>query len=269
MKNQSISTLIILLLFGYNLTAQNSDNNYPATSEEITIRIGNDSIAAFGMFAAGKEKKETVILLHGLPGNERNLDLAQELRRNGRNVIYFNYRGAWGSQGEFLYSNCLEDIKQVMDFFSTSENSEKFRIESKSFILFGHSMGGGIALISGAKDSRVHKIAVYSPWNVGYGPKDNDAQIEEFKKMLNSYFMLNIDSQNFIEDLIQNKDEYDILSHKKQLANKQLLIIDENERNKVWIEELDNTEYILIKTDHSFSDKRLELIEKVCKWINN
>ena len=56
MKNQSISSLIIFLLFNYNLIAQNSKNNYPATSEEITITIGNDLIAAFGMFAAGEEK---------------------------------------------------------------------------------------------------------------------------------------------------------------------------------------------------------------------
>ena len=32
---------------------------------------------------------------------------------------------------------------------------------------------------------------------------------------------------------------------------------------------LDNVEYLLMKTDHSFSDKRLELIEKVFEWINN
>jgi|TARA_B110000967_G_scaffold56668_1_gene58111 hypothetical protein len=42
------------------------------------------------MLAAVKEKKETVPLLHGLPKNERNLDLLKELRRNCRNVIYFN-----------------------------------------------------------------------------------------------------------------------------------------------------------------------------------
>ena len=163
MKHQSIVLAIAFLLFGNNLIAQDSNNEYPATSKGLTISIGNDSIAAFAMLAAGKEKKETVLLLHGRPGNERNLDLAQELRRNGRNVIYFNYRGAWGSQGEFLYSNCIEDVKKVMDFFSTGENSEKYRVNPKSFILFGHSMGGGIALISGAKDDRVHKIAVYSP----------------------------------------------------------------------------------------------------------
>ena len=140
MKYQSILFTFSILLFSFSLIAQNSPKNYPAISEEITITIG--------MLAAGKEKKETVILLHGLPGNERNLDLAQELRRNGRNVVYFNYRGAWGSQSEFLYSNCIEDVRKVMDFFSTPENSDKYRVQLNSFILFGHSMGGGLALLS-------------------------------------------------------------------------------------------------------------------------
>jgi hypothetical protein len=53
--------------------------------------------------------------------------------------------------------------------------------------------------------------------------KITDAQIEGFKKMLNSYFMLNIDSQNFIEDLIQKTKNTIFLVIKKQLAkNKQL-----------------------------------------------
>lgn len=99
-----------------------------------------------------KEKKETVFLLHGLLGNERILDLVQELRRNGRNAIYFNYRGAWVGQGEFLFSNCLENVKKVMHFFSTSKNSDKCKIKTDSFILFGNSMGGAIALLSGGAD---------------------------------------------------------------------------------------------------------------------
>ena len=269
MKNKSTLFIIVLLLFNYNLTAQNNEKSYPATSEGITITIGNDSIAAFGMFAAGKEKKETIILLHGIPGNERNLDLAQELRRNGKNVIYFNYRGAWGSQGEFLYSNCIEDVKAVMDFFSKSEHSDKYKIKTDSYILFGHSLGGGIALISGARDKRVKKIAVYSPWNAGDGPKFSEEQIKRFKKSLNSLFMLNINPQNFLEDLIQNKESYNILIHKNSLVDKQLLILDENDRNKGWIENLGNVDYILMQTDHSFSDKRLDLIKKVIEWINN
>gem|GEM_PF-4209951 len=43
----------------------------------LIITIGKDSIAAFKMIAAGKEKKETVLLLHGIPGNEKHFDFAQ------------------------------------------------------------------------------------------------------------------------------------------------------------------------------------------------
>lgn len=51
--------------------------------------------------ASGAGPHPTVILLHGYPGNEKNLDLAQSLRREGWNVLFFHYRGAWGSEGEF------------------------------------------------------------------------------------------------------------------------------------------------------------------------
>ena len=261
-----MSFILILLLFNLCLNAQNSNNDYPASSEEITITIGKDSIAAFGMFALGKEKKETVILLHGLPGNERSLDLAQELRRNGKNVIYFNYRGSWGSQGEFLYSNCIEDVKEVMDFFDKPENSTKYRIKSKSYILFGHSMGGGIALLVGAKDSRISKIGAFSPNPVGNAPKELLDWVYNYTKTL---FMLEISPNEFYNEIIENNALYDPLKYKNELSKKDILILDENNRNAEWINKIENIEYVLMKTDHSFSDKRLELIDKIKEWINN
>lgn len=271
MKNLKTSLIIIFLLLNYNLNAQDTQNvEYPATSEEITITIGNDSIAAFAMLAAGKEKKETVILLHGLPGNERNLDLAQDLRRNGRNVIYFNYRGAWGSQGEFLFSNLTEDVKQVLDFFSTPENSEKYRVQTDSFILFGHSMGGGVALLSGVKDNRVNKVALYSPWNYGEEPKPSEEQFKEFYQyVIKPAFMLNTEQESFTEDFNSNWESFDLKQYKNRLNTMKILILDENDRNKNWIEAIGNIDYQIMKTDHSFSDKRLELIEKVSKWLND
>ena len=46
--------------------------------------------------ASGPGPHPTAVLLHGLPGNERNFDLAQALRRAGINVLALSYRGAWG-----------------------------------------------------------------------------------------------------------------------------------------------------------------------------
>jgi len=263
MKNQTI--VLVIILFCCNLYAQNNEKDYLAKSEAITITIGNDSIAAYGMFAKGKQKKETVILLHGLPGHERSLDLAQELRRHGRNVIYFNYRGAWGSQGEFLYSHCVEDVGKVIDFLSTTENSNKYKIKPNSFVLIGHSMGGGIALLSGANNNKVKKIAIYSPFVLDNATEETLNNATSFFKSL---FMLNINLEHFKKDILSHKKRFQISHFKKALEQKHLLIFDENERNKNWISQLENAEYILMKTDHAFSSKRLELIDHVLKWID-
>jgi len=271
MKKLPILLIIIFILFNYNLTAQdNKNDDFPTSNHEITITIGNDSIAAYGMLAAGKEKKETVILLHGLPGNERNLDLAQYLRRNGKNVIYFNYRGAWGSQGEFLFSNLTEDVKHVLNFFSTPKNSEKYRIQTDSFILFGHSMGAKVALLSGAQDKRVHKIAVYAPWNYGAGPVPSDELVKQFyQNTIKPLFMLNTELESFTKDYFLNRKSFDLKQYKNQLNTKKILILDNHKGNKNWIEYIGNIDYQIMKTDHSFSDKRLELIKKVSEWLDN
>ena len=266
MKNKSLLIITIAILLNFTLNAQISENKFPATSEEITIVIENDSIAAFAMLASGEEKKETVLLLHGLPGNERSLDLAQELRRDGKNVVYFNYRGSWGSQGEFLYSNCLEDVTKVMDFFNDPENSDKYRVKHNSFILFGHSLGGGIALLIGAKDKRVRKIGSFSPNPVGNAPQELLDWVYNYTKTL---FMLNIEPDDFYNQIVENKELYNPLRYKTELSKKDILILDEDTRNREWIEKIGNIEQILMKTDHSFSDKRLELITKVKEWINN
>jgi hypothetical protein len=72
------------------------DEFFPAGQVELQIQSDGLTMYGFAYTADGKGPHPTVILLHGLPGNERSLDLAQNIRRAGYNVIYFNYRGTWG-----------------------------------------------------------------------------------------------------------------------------------------------------------------------------
>ena len=51
-------------------------------------------LAGMMLGANGQGPHPTIVLLHGFPGNEKNLDLAQSLRRAGYNVLFFHYRGA-------------------------------------------------------------------------------------------------------------------------------------------------------------------------------
>jgi uncharacterized protein len=50
--------------------------------------------------AAGTTHRPTAVLLHGLPGIEKHLDIAYTLRDLGWNCLYFHFRGCWGSQGD-------------------------------------------------------------------------------------------------------------------------------------------------------------------------
>src|SRR4029453_19095140 len=70
------------------------------------LRIPTHGVQVNGIIyqAAGPGPHPTLVICHGLPGNEKNLDLAQAARRAGWNSVTFNYRGSWGSPGSFRFS---------------------------------------------------------------------------------------------------------------------------------------------------------------------
>ncbi|WP_157814191.1 alpha/beta hydrolase [Olleya sp. Bg11-27] len=265
MKNKKYITIILLFLSFHNYSQSNSK----AFNESLIISINQDSISAYAFIAKGAAPKETVILLHGLPGNEKNIDLAEKLRQDGKNVIYFNYRGSWGSQGQFLYSNCLEDISKVIDYLTNDIISKKLRIKKNSFCLLGHSLGGGIAVLHGVKDNRVKKIIALSAFNAGY-ELNNDSfdELKSFQNYLNKQFMLNIDTKKFISEVLNHYISWNLLFVNSYQFDKRLIFIDENKNNYSWVKSIKNSEYLIIDSDHSFSDMRNELAIEVLKWIN-
>lgn len=80
-------------------TDPQQDKKHPARMEVLQIPTGGVLINGVAYTAAGAGPHPTMILFHGLPGDEKNLDLAQAVRRAGWNVVTLNYRGSWGSPG--------------------------------------------------------------------------------------------------------------------------------------------------------------------------
>ncbi len=122
---------------------------------------------AFVYVAAGSSPHPTVVLLHGFPGNERNLDLAQSIRRAGWNVLYFDYRGSWGSPGDFTFTHCIEDTQSAIAYLRDPANAARLRSDAKTIVLVGHSMGGFVALEAGAFDSTIRAIVTISAADLG------------------------------------------------------------------------------------------------------
>ncbi|HEY4647815.1 MAG TPA: alpha/beta fold hydrolase [Gemmatimonadales bacterium] len=161
------STLLLLgLTVPYERAAGQIDSTYPPSTQELAFQSHGSRLNGFLYLASGREPHPTVILLHGFPGNERNLDLAQALRRAGMNVLFFSYRGAWGSGGTFSFANALDDVASAIRFVRSDSSVTAFRIDNRRLILAGHSMGGWLALMGSAADSSIACTVALDYWNV-------------------------------------------------------------------------------------------------------
>lgn len=139
--------------------------SHPMRNEAVWIPSGEVKMNGVMFAASGTQPHPTVLLLHGLPGNEQNLDLAQVLRRAGYNVLTFHYRGSWGSPGRFTLANGVDDGQAAMAFLRDPAVMEKFHVDPKRLILIGHSYGGFVAARVAAAHPDVAAVVLIAPWS--------------------------------------------------------------------------------------------------------
>lgn len=118
--------------------------------------------------AGGEGTHPTVILLHGIPGCERNLDLAQALRRAGFHVMTFHYSGSWGSDGDYSLTHDLEDADTVLDFILQNES---YGFDKEHIYAVGHSLGGFVCGQLTARRTEIRGAALLMPCNIGRLPQ--------------------------------------------------------------------------------------------------
>jgi uncharacterized protein len=106
--------------------------------------------------ARGEEPKPTVLLLHGCPGLEKNLDLAVRLRDAGWNSLLFHYRGCWGSAGRYDLRTIPRDVTAALNYLAGCP-----RVDAGRIAVLGHSLGGWAALVTAAGEPRLRAVAVY------------------------------------------------------------------------------------------------------------
>ena len=251
------------------------DMTSPASSTELFIPSGNSQIAGLIYNANGLQKHPTLLLLHGYPGNERNLDLAQVVRSRGWNVIYFDYRGSWGSQGKFSFKNCVEDVVNVVSFCNKYQDSLK--IDTSNIVLFGHSMGGWVCLKALQELPTIKKGFALSTWDIAKDFKNvsNEKEmliIANDPNIAGKYFVLNTSLKDLYTPVLQDKTYFNLLNDAKSLGDKQIIMIDEHEKNSQLAEKIKESnklyfDYSVWQTDHSFTNKRASLINKVLAFI--
>ena len=263
------------------------DEEFPAELIEAPIELSSDGSRLNGILylAAGPGPHPTVVLLHGLPGNERNLDLAHALRRAGWNVAFSHYRGAWGSEGEFSFAGNIEDVQSMVAFIRSEESQQKYRVDPDRVVLIGHSMGGGTALVAAALLPEVHGVVSIAGADLGLLGDLEGEQRQGLAAYLETLLPLEIASGGALLDEIGSAGVVDLhlAAHAEALAEKSLLLITgsrddvvpASDHQKPLVEALeqagagDVTEMVIDGADHGFSDRRVVLTESILGWLDD
>ena len=166
-----LHALAATLLFATPLFAQ-ATVNPPAAMEQMILPSHGSNLLGVFYLAGGAGPHPTAIIFHGFPGFEQNLDIAQDLRAHGWNVLAMHYRGSWGVKGNFSFAHAAEDADTQVRFLLDPANAQKYRIDPHRIVVIGHSMGGYMAASVIAHNPQVAAAVLISAWNISRGYKN-------------------------------------------------------------------------------------------------
>ena len=262
------------------------DAAHPAATTELVFESGGARMFGLIYEAPGPGPHPTAVVLHGFPGNERNLDLAQAIRRSGWNAVFFHYRGAWGSEGAFGFGHVLDDVAAVVAQLEQPEFAERHRIDPTRLALVGHSMGGFAALVSTSELPAVDCVASLAGANLGLWAEavrtpDGEARMAGALETWGGPIR-GTSGAALVAEVRANEARFDLRRHAAQLATRPVLLV-AGARDDVTPPALHHDPLAaaisaqpgarlsaaLLDADHAFADRRVELTRLVVGWLAN
>lgn len=252
------------------------DAKHPARLEVLHVPSGGVAINGVAYVAAGPGTHPTFVLLHGLPGNEKNLDLAQAVRRAGWNAVTVNYRGSWGSPGSFRFAQNLEDARAVLAYLRDSANARALAVDTSRIVLAGHSMGGWVAGVTAADDPRLSGVVLISAADLGIVrtlPRSDVVAL--MKESMES--LAGGTAESFADDLIALPADRSFARAARGLVRTPLLVLTSDDGLAAHSDSLvaavrrqggRAVTTVHAATDHSWSDRRVALESAVLRWLD-
>ncbi|MBW8814791.1 MAG: alpha/beta fold hydrolase [Caulobacterales bacterium] len=252
-----------------------ADAAHPAHMEVLHIPSGGVKINGVAYMPPGAGPHPTVVLLHGLPGNEKNLDLAQAMRRGGWTVVTFNYRGSWGSPGTFSFNGNLADAKAVLAYVRDPANAARLGADPRRLVIMGHSMGGWVTSQVAGSDPDLLGAALISAADMGRlaaAPADN--RLETARDNMESLAGVTADS---MAQEMATLGGYSFAAAAPGLSKKPLLVLTSDDGLAPMAEALvmdvkqrgGRVRVVHVATDHAWSTARVRLESEVLTWLDS
>jgi len=253
-----------------------ADPAHPASMAVLHIPSHGVLINGVLYTPSGAGPHPTLVICHGLPGNEKNLDLAQAVRRAGWNAVTFNYRGSWGSPGNFRFAQNIEDAAAVLAFLRAPDNAARLGIDTHRIAIAGHSMGGWVTVNTAAHDPALLGAILISAADMTAMGQNMPRPhvVEEMASDMES--LAGVTAESMADDAIGNAKGFDFAGAVDGLATMPMLVLSSNDGLAPETDKLvkalqakgnRNIAAIHADTDHGWSDHRIFLETQVLNWL--
>jgi len=261
------------------------DLAHPASTLAIEITSHGSVMNGMVYRPSGTGPFPLVVLMHGLPGNEQNLDLAQALRRAGWAVMTFHYRGSWGSEGQFSIDHVIEDANVALTHSADPQVAKAWNIDPMRIVVMGHSMGGlAAALTAGAGPKRVATVLL-APWDPTtlatllrpLTRRQRNAQAMARWGNVTSGRLRGLSSPQIAAQIVDHGERWRLADAAQSLSEQPLLIVtaqrdlpSSQAGPLMTALRAAGAKYtaVEIASDHVFDDGRVELETTVINWLN-
>lgn len=282
-----LPALVLVLAVAAMSPARAADASKPASSVQMTVPSHGKLLFGIFYLAGGTGPHPTAVLLHGFPGYEQNLDIAQFLRARGWNVLALHYRGSWGVKGDFSFAHASADADTEVRFVLDPANALKYDIDTRRVIVIGHSMGGYMAASATAHNRAIAGVVLISAWNPA---ADYDAQhfataaraIAHEAKWLaaegNMLPLAGTSAHALASEIYTHRSTFNIDSLASAISPRPALIITANDGlaavDAAFAEALSRAGDMHVaryhwNTDHAYSGRRASLCEAVFDWVQS
>lgn len=226
-----------------------------------------------------KKPYPTVIMSHGFPGYTTNNDLELALMRAGCVVIHMNHRGAWGSEGHYLFTNLKDDLIAIAKWAHTPAVADRYGIDVDNIFLAGHSMGGQTVLNAAKELPFLRGVAALAAYDIGAAFR--------YKMEKELFLMIETEGQclkmnsaaEVYENAWENREKLSVLNQYERLASLPVLLVEASldsvapadKMMRPLFEKLNDLSapvtYKTIVSTHSFAGQRMKLAKTVAEWI--
>jgi pimeloyl-ACP methyl ester carboxylesterase len=256
-----------------------ADAAHPASLQVVHIPTHGVAINGVLYVAAGAGPHPTVVLLHGFPGNEQNLDLAQAIRRAGWNVLTLHYRGSWGSPGNFSFTHVYEDAQAAVDFVRAPAVAAKYAIDTHRLVVVGHSMGGMAAAIVGRDNPGLIGVGMISAADfgaIGGGALPGGRNGLAVFMSDNMESLAGVTPAMLADEAIAHAKTWEFVAYAPELAKHPLLLVTSDDGLAKPSDALaaavrkqggKPVTEVHLATDHSYSGRRIALESAVLRWL--